>query len=41
MEEGREEGYNNQVEWKQCGVGDGDEAQTREEEAVTTRASAR
>jgi hypothetical protein len=32
--------YNNGVEWKQCGGGDGDEVPLREEEAVTTRALA-
>ncbi len=36
-----EEGYNDQVEWKQCGGGDGNEALPREEEAVTTKASVR
>ncbi len=36
-EKGREEGYNNRVEWKQCGGGDGDEAPPREEEAMTTK----
>jgi hypothetical protein len=32
--------YGNQVKWKQCGGGDGDEAPPREEETVTTRATA-
>jgi hypothetical protein len=38
---GREEGYNDQVEWEQCGGRNGNEALPREEEVVTTRASVR
>jgi hypothetical protein len=33
--------YISQVEWKQCGGGNGDEAPLREVEAVTIRATAR
>jgi hypothetical protein len=33
--------YDDRVEWKQCGGGNGDEALPREEESVTTRATAR